>query len=681
MILFLDLETFSSVPLSNGIHAYAEHAEILLTAWAVDDGAVEVEDGWPTTLMQALLEQAERIVIHNSHFDRTVLRHAEGVALPVHKLWDTVAQARSAGLPGGLARLCEILKIEGDDRKDREGKALIQLFCKPRPQSSKLVRATSTTHPAEWQRFRAYAGRDITAMREVYRRLPKWNYEHPTERAVWELDQAINDRGFLVDTDLARAAVAAVAQEKKRLAARCDHLTAGEVQAATQRDALLKHLLSIYGVYLPDMQKGTLERRLGDETLPDVVRELIAIRLEASGTATTKYQRLLDAVSPDGRLRGTLEWCGAASTGRWAGRLFQPQNLPRPWLPQEEIDTGIEAIKSGCAELVLDKVIDYATNAVRGCIVAPPGKQLAVADLSNIEGRVLAWLAGEDWKLEAFRAYDRGDGHDLYHITAGSVLGKPPGEVTKAERQRAGKVPELACGYQGAVGAFASMAKLLGLQLPEDEVLAIVKAWRRKNSQIVSFWYELGDAALAAVRTPGVTLTCRRLRLRRDGAWLRIVLPSGRALCYAMPRITPGQTCDWCGGTGKDPYPADLEQPERCPECFGRGRIPEVLSYKGLDPYTRRWTDIKTYGGKLVAYVTQAVARDVMVDGMLRIDHSNLPFDLVLTVHDEILAEVPLDFDKADQVLAHTMSIPPAWAPDLPLAAGGFTALRYRKDG
>lgn len=347
MILYLDLETYSPVPIARGVHAYAGQVEILLTAWALDDGPVQVDEGWSDGAAVAV-DMADEIVIHNSHFDRTVLRHAERVVLPLDRLHDTLAQARSHGLPGALGRLCEIFSIPADEAKDKAGKQLIQLFCKPRPKTSKIARATAETHPVEWERFREYAGADILAMRALRRIMPTWNYALGTpEHRLWQLDQRINDRGFLTDRRLAEGAVAAIEAEQARMAGRVVEITHGEVEAATQRDRLLAHLLGTYGVHLPDMRGDTLERRLHDETLPDPVRELIALRLDTSTTSTAKYRKLLDAVSPDNRLRGALEYCGAARTGRWAGRLFQPQNLFRPTMPREDIEMWTQGFIDG----------------------------------------------------------------------------------------------------------------------------------------------------------------------------------------------------------------------------------------------------------------------------------------------------------------------------------------------
>ena len=684
MDLFLDLETFSDVEIRNGTHRYVEGAlEVLLSVWAVDDGDVSVAEGWPAELDE-LVAAADRVVIHNSKFDRTVCDALE-IDMPVHKIHDTLVQARSHGLPGGLGALCEVLRVPTDKAKDKAGRELIQLFCKPRPANSGLRRATKETHPDRWAQFIDYARLDIVAMREVFKRMPKWNYGNPTppnqavsEREVWLLDQKINDRGFLIDLDLARTAIDAVKAEQKKLSRRMKHLTEGEVEAATQRDKLLKHLVGFFGVDLPDMQKGTLERRVNDENLPGVVRELLAIRLEASGTSTAKYQTLLNATSADGRLRGTLEFCGAARTGRWAGRLFQPQNLPRPRHSLEEIENTIDGLKGGYADLIYTDVIARASSAIRGSLVAPPGKKLVAADLSNIEGRMLAWLAGEEWKLQAFRDFDAGTGHDLYKLAYARSFNLKPEDVTKDGRQL-GKVQELALGYQGAVGAFSSMARLYGMDLPEDQVLGLVKAWRAANSRIKSFWYEIERTAITAIQTPGVTREVGKVRLRRDGAWFKIVLPSGRGLVYPNPKIVTGNTCRQCGGTGFITEKRTLK--EECPACEGSGKVNDEkpkMTFDGINPYTKKWGRVYTYGGKLVENITQAASRDVMADAMIRAEDAG--YEIVLTVHDEIVTETPDTGRFSAEGLAQIMSANPPWAEGLPLAAAGFEAYRYGKE-
>lgn len=456
MILFHDCETFSEIALSDGEYRYSESVEVMVHSWAVDDGPVQVFDATigddlPFDLLMALLE-ADTIVYHRSQFDRTVLRHSKhrigGQLRPLiiepERIHDTMVQAMSHGLPGGLDKLCAIFKVPVDLAKDKRGKALIQLFCKPRPKTSKLRRATRETHPVEWQQFLDYAGNDISSMRYLYHNMPRWNYP-ATEHPLWVLDQKINDRGFKVDLDLARAAIETVKLVKDETDASTQDLTEGRLNSTTQRDRLLEELLLEHGVRLPDLQGYTIKRRLEDPELPEPVKELLANRLMASTTSTSKYNRVLKAVSSDGRLRGSLQFCGAPRTKRKSGRLFQPQNLPRPDMPTGEIEQGIAMMKAGCAHLMMDDPNRLAWNALRGLIVAGRGRKLVQADKKQIEARVLPWLACEQWKLDAFRAFDEGTGPDLYLLGASRILRKPIEEVTGYERQSHGKVPELAC--------------------------------------------------------------------------------------------------------------------------------------------------------------------------------------------------------------------------------------------
>lgn len=683
--LWLDKETYCEIPIKNGTHAYAEGVEIMIITWAIEDEPVQTidlnaGDKLPARFLAALVNPDYEVWAQNSHFDRTMMRHAMPDLLPPVERWrDTMVQALAHGLPGALEALCEVLGVPQDKAKDKEGKALIQLFCKPRPKNSKLRRATSKTHPEEWRRFLAYAGLDIEAMREVHKRLPKWNYKG-AELALWHRDQQINDRGVCMDVQLAKAAIEAVDQEQKRLAKRTQVMTDGDVQAATQRDALIKHIVESYGVELPDMQRSTLERRIADPDLPSAVKELLAIRLQASTTSTSKYKSLMKGVSRDGRLRGTLQFCGASRTGRWAGRLFQPQNLPRPSLEQDQIDEGIEALKAGCADLLFDNIMELTSSALRGCIMAPEGKKLVVSDLSNIEGRKLAWLAGEEWKLQAFREYDEGIGPDLYKLAYARAFNISHEDVDKYQRQ-IGKVMELGLGFGGGVAAFLTFALVYGLDLDEladaalpniprdvmreakswyDESVkrkstyglservfiacdSLKRLWRRAHPETCDFWYQLERTVRTAIATPKKTLYCGYLKVRRDGAWLRIQLPSGRALCYPSPTIEKGN-----------------------------------ITYMGVNSYSRKWQRLKTYGGKLVENVTQAAARDVLAGNMPLIE--NAGYSIVLTVHDEVICEAPDTDEFNDTALSALLSTNPEWAPDLPLNAGGFEAYHYRKD-
>lgn len=685
--LFCDLETYSEIPINCGTHRYAEGAEVMLWPYAIDDGPVHVwdvttGDPMPAELKDALHDPEVMTVWHNGGmFDTVILLHAMGLDLPLERVHDTMVQAFAHSLPGALGDLCDILKVDTDKAKDKEGRTWIHLFCKPRPATSKVRRATRETHPTEWSRFVEYAGLDIEAMREVHRKLPTWNYRG-IELELWRLDQRINRRGVAIDNTLVDCAIDAVAAAQKVLAKRTRQMTDDAVQSATQRDALLAHLLAEYGVDLPDMQKATLERRIADPELPDAMRELLSIRLQASTTSTSKYKTLARAVSSDGRLRGTLQFCGASRTGRWAGRLFQPQNLPRPTLDQDTIDAGIDALKAGCADLITDNVMELTSSAIRGCIVAPKGKKLVVADLSNIEGRDQAWLAGEQWKLDAFRAFDSGTGHDLYKMAYAKAFGITPEQVGGPERQ-IGKVMELALGYEGGVGAFLQFASVYGMVIADladaawdaiptnvmaeaNSALAWTKmnkrstfgltdrewivcdslkrTWRYAHPNIAAMWRELGDGVRHAISARGHTVRVRGLVIRRDGSWLRIRLPSGRYLCYPSPQVDDS------------------------------GQV----SYMGVNQYSRKWSRLKTYGGKLFENICQAVARDVLAYNMPTIEAAG--YELVLTVHDEVICEAPDSDEFNDKHLSSLLAANPPWAPDMPLAAAGFETYRYRKD-
>ncbi|MEY4402166.1 MAG: hypothetical protein RIR91_201 [Verrucomicrobiota bacterium] len=681
MRLWLDTETFSETPIKAGLYRYAANAEVMLLAWAVDEGPVKVADltagRMPQEFVDALRD-AEEIWAHNAQFDRAVLRTA-GWAPALARWRCTMVQALSHSLPGSLDSLCTILRVPQDTAKLKTGKDLVRLFCTPRPKNMRLRRATRETHPVEWRLFMEYAGADIRAMREVHRRLPRWNFPD-LELALWHLDQRINDRGYGVDVDLAEAALQAIDEERQRLTHLARDMTGGEVGSATQRDTLLDHIAGTYGVILEDLKGSTVDKLL-DSDLPQGLRELLEVRQQASTTSTSKYRALV-AGQTDGRLRGTMQFCGAGRTGRWAGRTFQPQNLPsRDLLPPDQIELGIDALKAGVAHMCFDSVMALTSSCIRSCIVAPPGRKLVAADLSNIEGRVLAWLAGEEWKLAAFQAFDAGTGPDLYKLAYAKSFGVRPEDVTKGQRQ-VGKVQELALGYEGGVGAFLTFADAYGIDLEEmartawnslpvdlvteadefhDWTLSqrrsthglsreaficcdvFKRGWRRSHPGTVSLWRLLDDAVRTAIDSPGKEIKVGALLVLRQRAWLRVVLPSGRSLCYPSPKVEDGK-----------------------------------ITYAGLNQYSRKWERLGTYGGKLVENVTQAVARDVMASAMPGIDAAG--YQIVMTVHDEVVTEAPDLPDYHEEDLARRMSTPPDWAQGLPLAAAGFQSHRYRKD-
>jgi DNA polymerase len=650
--LWLDLETYSTTPIKQGAHRYAEAAEVLLVAVALDDEPVAVWDtqdrpDWRFDL-QRLINDADTIVIHNSAFDRTVLRH-NGVHVPVEKIEDTMVTALAHSLPASLGSLCDVLGVPQDKAKDKAGRRFIQLFTKPCPKNWKTRRATRETHPDEWTAFIEYARLDVDAMRNIHGRMPAWNNSHG-ERHLWGLDQRINDRGVAIDLQFAGAAIRAFQRATRSLAARASHLTGGDVSSTTQRQRFLDYMRDARGFETEDLTKGTVETLLKG-TLDPHVRELLEIRQQASATSPAKFGVLIGSTSTDGRLRGTVQFCGAGRTGRDAGRIFQPQNLPRSpdWFDGDVQEATIAAFKYDCEDIIYDNVSERCAFAVRGALVAEPGNKLVIADLSNIEGRVLAWLADERWKIEAFKLYDRGEGPDLYKVTAGVILGKDPQEVTKAERQTQGKVPELAGGYGGGLGAYRKMGGDVFNAMDDDEIMTIVRGWRKAHPATKKLWYDVEGAVRSAVLTPGDSFDVRGL-LRVDTAsgpdtvgYVRIRLPSGRYLCY------------------RNLHKDDAGK----------------LLYEGVDQYTRQWKLLETYYGKLVENVVQAIARDVFMTGLRKAEEAGYP--VVLRVHDELVCEVPDDPSFTDAALSAMMSTNPSWAIGLPLAAAGFEARRYRK--
>lgn len=720
MILWGDLETYSEIPLKDGVHRYAENCEIMLFAYAIDDGPSKVWDrtldkSWPSDLWDALTAPATTCTFHKVDFDRTVLRHQAADPLidwRIERFHCTMTQALAHSLPGALDKLCTILRVPQEQAKIKRGKELVQLFCKPRPKNQKLRRATRETHPAEWAEFVEYARVDVEAMRAVAKRVPRWNYpQNPRELALWYLDQRINDRGVRIDLDLAQAAVTTLEKEQARLAAETRDRTGGAVDAATQRDALLAHILAQYEVTLPDMKADTLERRIEDQDLPEPVKDLLRIRLMSASNTGSKYNRLLRGTSSDGRLRGLLAFCGAMRTGRWAGRLFQPQNLFRPPKHLKKlIDAGIVAIKAGGADLVVDNVIELVASAVRGSIIAAEGCKLVSADEANIEGRMAAWLAGEEWKLHAFREYDAGIGEDLYKIAYGKSFAVDPATVgDSSDERQIGKVQELMLQYQGGVGAFVTGAETYGIDLEDmaDKAMGSIPVDVFAEAERFLAWlYEAPTEKHRKRMAEGETEIDSLLQLEADKLKARLGLTERVFLvCDSLKRLWRRAHPEICAiwteldtavrqairspgnwfpvrrvRVRRDRNWLRIELPSGRFLCYPGIQIDAdgAISYLGVNQYSRKWGRIKTYGGKLFENITQAASRDVMAENMPAAEAAG--YQIILTVHDELVTEAPDSLGFSADDLGEILARVPDWAPGLPLAASGFEAYRYRKD-
>jgi DNA polymerase len=402
--------------------------------------------------------------------------------------------------------------------------------------------------------------------------------------------------------------------------------------------------------------------------LPDHVRTVLQIRQEAGRSSTSKLRAFIDAASSDGRVRNTMQYHGAG-TGRWAGRRIQPHNLPRPTMAQADIDAAIELLQDGRRDeidLLYGQPMDVVANCLRGMIVAAPGHELLVGDFANIEGRGIAWLAGEEWKLKAFREFDEGTGPDIYKLTYSKSFHKPVAEVTKDERQ-IGKVEELALGYGGGIGAFQTMARGYGIEVSDEKADEIKVAWREAHPKIVNYWYELEGAAMEAVLHAGAVYHAgpkgRQVKYRKAGSFLWCQLPSGRVLCYPYPKIVEIDT-PW--GDRKDSLAYMTVVSGGAKEKI----IPDPAA-------SGKWQRVATYGGKLAENVTQAVARDLLAEALLRAGYW---FDIVMHVHDEIVCEIEDDAGPSDyKQFEDEMARVPDWAAGLPIAVEAWRGKRYRK--
>lgn len=730
--LFLDFETFSEADLKKvGSYAYAEHptTEVLICTYAFDDEPVQVWDctdgsDMPGDLHRALRRLVKpnsriKMVWHNgSMFDRLIMKHCWDFDIPVSNTIDTMIWAFRHALPGSLDALCEVLGVSADNAKDKRGKALIQRFSKPTPKNYKIRRYTADTHPDEWALFIKYAVSDITAMREVFHKLPRWGNSEFEDR-VLELDQLINDRGFKVDVALAEAAIEAVEKHKAQLQEEAQRKYGGSL---TGKDFLpiLRELAPAHRIH--NAQKSTLNDLLADDDLPDDARTIIEMRLGAASTASTKYNPLLLGRSSDDRRRGCLQYGGAKRTLRWAGKGFQPQNLARGYYHDDELDKGISALLKGRAHRRFD-VAKLTASTVRSCIIPEAGHKFVVADYSNVEGRGLAWLAGEETALDTFRA-----GLDIYCVTAGKMFGMDPDDIKKnfKEIRQIGKACELGLGYEGGVGAFVTFAKNLGLDLIEmaktmdgtfpDHIWAatargyewariqeakrpphpgekddrpsyildkkvwrtcdaIKRMWRESHPETVAFWRDLKDGILAAVRNPGREFWAgahlrkngeRAIRIWRTvetdssgrkvpGWWLCMELPSGRILSY------PGIGVSVTKETDED----------------GRVNTNVRIKYQGENQLTRQWTTLYTHGGKACENIVQALCRDLLAYAMINVEGGGYP--IVLSVHDELVCETPDAPEYTVPELEKLMCALPEWAEGFPLVAEGSEMYRYAK--
>lgn len=643
--LLIDLETYSSAEISKtGAFKYVEAPdfEILLLAYAWDDGPVRVldlldpsgHDDLPD-IVAGILDPDTVKIAHNSAFERACLTRHLGRDLPPEEWEDTMILAAMNGLPLSLDAAGAALELQ--DQKIKEGTALISYFCKPcKPTIANGGRARNLPEhaPDKWERFKTYCKRDVEVEQAIYQRLRSFPVTD-FERKVWALDARINERGVMIDTDLVASAIAVDEAFTTEHMAEMQKLTGLENPNSV---AQLKDWLETVGMSVDSPNKATV-KDLQDRATDATTRRVLQLRQQLGKTSTTKYGAMQSAVCADRRVRGLLQYYGAGRTGRWAGRLVQVQNLPQNHLDQ--IGTVRELVKQRdleTLELAFDSVPDVLSQLIRTAFVAKEGHIFHVADYSAIEARVIAYLAGEKWRMDVFR-----NGGDIYCSSASAMFKVPVVKhgVNGHLRQK-GKIAELACGYGGGVGALKAFgADKMGLT--EEEMQDIVTQWRAASPTIPKFWRDVESAAIRAINNPGRTATVPcGVKYRMDDDALRCRLPSGRVLSYWGARLdTDGSIC-----------------------------------FMGQNQTTRKWEKTSTWGGKLVENIVQAYARDCLAVAMVRLAAEG--WKICFHVHDEVIIEAPIG--TSWEQVAEVMGRPIDWAPGLLLRGDGYSTPFYMKD-
>ena len=652
--LHIDIESFSSVDISTcGSYKYFESMdfEILMIAYAFDNDPVRIVDlaqgeELPSWFAAALRDEDIEKHAHNANFERNAFR-TYGFDTPIDQWHCSAVKAGYCGLPLSLDGGSKALDL-GNLGKSSDGKLLIKYFsCPVKPTKVNGLRERNFPEHdlRKWERFKDYCKQDVEAEREITKRLSAYSLPD-SERLNYILDQQINDTGILIDINLAKNAVAFNDTNIATLTARAKEITGlSNPNSPPQIKAWLTEQL---GHEVTSLTKDSVPDLISIASLlqkKDVI-ELLGIRQKTAKTSIKKYEAMLAAACQDNRVRGIHQFYGANRTGRWAGRLVQPQNMPKNFI--DYLEEARNVLASGdyeLATLLYEEISNILSQLTRTALIAKEDHTFAVADFSAIEARVIAWLSGEAWRLRVFSTHGK-----IYEASASKMFNIPIEAVTKESDYRAkGKVAELALGYQGAVGALKTMGgEAMGLS--EIEMDNIVKKWRKANPAIVGLWGDLESCAMRAIQTKkkvvsihqGVTFDC-------DEMALTIELPSGRKLFYQKPSFSENK--------------------------WGKASI----RYKGMDQTTKQWGYVDTYGGKLTENIVQAIARDLLADAMLRVNEAG--FDIVMHVHDELLSEIhKYESDKQLEVMCGIMGKEVTWAKGLPLNADGYTTDFYKKD-
>lgn len=646
--LGIDIETYSSNDLTNcGVYKYVEAPDftILLFAYSVDGSPVQCVDmaqgeTLPAEVFDALTDQAITKTAFNAAFERICISKYFGFEKPLDPAqWRcTMVRAARMGLPLSLGQCGEVLKLEAG--KMQEGKTLIRYFSVP----GKNGRHLPSDAPDRWEVFKKYNIRDVEVEQQILQKVRR--LESPEfDEELYTADQEINDRGVMIDRVLVDAAARFDTEYKAQLFAEAQQLTGMENPNSTTQ--IKTYINKITGITIQSLNKKNFDDLEKQLTYWPKAQRVLAIRREMGKTSNMKYSAMQNCVCADERIHGLLQFCGAARTGRWAGRLVQVQNLPQNHL--ESLDYARDLVKQGDLEefeLNYANVTQVLSELIRTAFIATPGKTFHVCDFSAIEARVIAWLAGEEWVLDVFRS-----GRDIYCETASRMFRVPVEKHGQnAELRQKGKIATLALGYGGGVSALEAMGGSR-LGLTEKEEKEIVKLWRDSNPRIVKMWAIIEKAAITAIKTGEKVTVHRGIVIGRRWGMLTITLPSGRTICYPRAEVGVEYNDGWRGDH-------------------------EIIEYEGLNQTTKKWGKVRTYGGKLTENIVQAVARDILGIVILRAKKAGL--DIVFHIHDEIVVEATPDQSLAD--VEALFSKPIAWCRDLPLKGAGYTTPYYLKD-
>lgn len=672
---FIDFETRSAVDLrKTGAYVYAEDpsTDLWCIAYAFGDEPIEMwlpGQAIPPWL-KAHVEAGGELVAHNSAFERVIwwaiLTPRYGWPRPkTEQFRCTMAGAMAMSLPGSLEKAAAAVGLEA--RKDMSGHRVMLQASRPRK-----IEADGTLiwwDDAERQdKLRLYCRNDVEVERQLDKRLARLS---PYETKIFHLDAKINDRGVRVDLALCRAAQRVIEHHSKLLDAEMREVTGFEVNSCDAVQQLVRWLRK-QGVDTSSVSKETVVDLLGEDLPPDAERAL-KLRQEAAKASTAKIAALIARTSPDGRMRGNLCYHGA-STGRWAGRGAQLQNLPKATMAVTEQD--IANLRTGDPVLIgmlYDRPLTLVADCIRSTLVSAAGKDLIASDFAQIEARVLAWLAEQSDLLELFAK-----GGKIYEAMAAKIYGVKPEEIEPDGTPRSlGKASILGGGFGMGPAKFRATCKKSGLIISQELAELTIGTYRKANAAIVRFWKDLETTAIDAVRRPGEITICGRIKYRKHGSFLVCQLPGGRCIYYPYPRLVKNV---WIKDLKTNTKRTMRLDAAREAQTAGKVKIDgepyDSLTYKGVDTYTKKWQEIDTYGGKLVENVTQATARDLMADAMLRVDEAGYP--VILTVHDEVLSEPAVGFGSA-QEFDEIMSQLPAWAAGCPVSAKGWRGARYRK--